>query len=368
MDIIIKCIILSFSVFLLCTGFALLCRFIVTRNKANKEKKSAAVFDFIIKRFFSLHVHFLFILVVFSVICLFPPFYRTDMMYAAIILAVIAVLIERLAEYMQINFFYEGHPDYQVNNIAVFAYIDLYSEIEKVNLGLIKQLSESQSGMMSQFEIINNKKDSIMEKIDNYAQLQNTECKELLERKNDINNFFNELSNKTSDFCDVFTEYEKKLENSCKALVYYEESGSLIADVNESFLSKYKQSAGDFIRRMDDIERHLKRIVDEYSKLNDYIQPHMQRVSVYNSRMDTVLNNFKNEVEYKHSLLDNTSKEIAGAVRESNKNINETLGHLNSYLEKNSFVLSKIFNSYEKNPITPRKLKKILKNWPETSK
>jgi hypothetical protein len=253
------------------------------------------------------------------------------------------------------------------NNTAVFAYIDLYREIEKINLGLIQQLSASQSGMLSQFETTNKETNNIMEMIDNYAQLQNSECQKLLERKNDIDAFFKELSGRVGDFCCLFKQYETKLENSSKALIYYEEGESLMADINESFQSRYKQSANDFMRRLDDMERQLIRIVDEYSKFNNFIQPHMQKISVYNVRMDAVLQSLKNGIDSKQTILEKVSQKIADTIEQGNKNMHETLTHLNLYLSKNTFVLSKILDTYTTNPIAPREFKKALKNWPATT-
>jgi hypothetical protein len=94
----------------------------------------------------------------------------------------------------------------------------------------------------------------------------------------------------------------------------------------------------------------------------------MQNISIYNARMDTVFHSLKDGINYKQSILKDTSKEISSSVEKMNNNINETLEHLYLYLEKNTFVLSKILDTYKTNPIAPRKLKKMLKNWPGISK
>jgi methyl-accepting chemotaxis protein len=298
----------------------------------------------------------------------FTIFNGTDQLFITVIIAIAAVVVERLIEYTQFSEFFAMPPDYAANNTAVFSYIDLYREIEKINLGLIRQLSESQSGMLSQFETTNKETNDIMEKIDGYVQLQNAECQKLLERKNDMDNFFGELSGRAEDFCYTFQQYKERLENSSGALTYYAESESLIADINESFQSRYKQSANDFMRRIEDTEYQLRRVVGEYSKFNDFIQPHAQKISVYNARMDSILQALENGIDSKRMMLEKTSKEIAAAVGEANGHINETLMHLNVYLNKNVFVLSKILETYQTSPLTPRRLRKLLKSWPATTK
>jgi hypothetical protein len=369
MDLVIGCITPVLIILMICTGFALLGRQIFIRRNKETEKKHVIIriCDFIIKCFLALYIPLLLLKTIFSIIDMFAAFNGTDQLLTTIIMAIIAIGIERLIEYTRFSEFFTSPSDYVANNTAVFAYIDLYREIEKINLGLIQQLSTSQSGMLSQFEITDKETNSIMEKIDNYTQLQNSECQKLLERKNDIDDFFKELSGKVGEFCGVFKQYEKKLGNSSKALIYYKEGESLMADINESFQSKYKQSANDFMRRLDDTERQLIRVVDEYSKFNNFIQPHTRKISVYNIRMDSILQSLENEIDSKQRILEKTSKEIATTVEEANKNMSETLMHLNLYLNKNTFVLSKILDTYKTNPIAPRELKKALKNWPATT-
>jgi hypothetical protein len=290
-----------------------------------------------------------------------------DMLLTSIIITIIAIVVEQLLVYLRYNNYI--HPNnYEVNNTAVFAYIDLYREIEKINLGIINQLSISQSSLLSQFELNNNQVYNVVDTINNYVQLQYTECKILLERKNDFDNSFVELKNSVVSFSNIFEQYKNKLENSSKALVYYKESYILISDINESFQSGYKLSSNAFMKRLDDVEQQLKKIVDEYSKLNNFILPHMQNISVYNSRIDTILNYLKNGIDNKQSILKDTSKEISSTIQKMNNDLKETLEHLYLYLEKNAFVLSKILETYKTNPITPRKLKKVLKNWPGISK
>jgi hypothetical protein len=359
-------IISTLVILIVCTIFSLIGRyFLINRKKEIKNKLFIiGVCDFIIKLFLAWHIPLLLLQTIFSIIDMFTLLNGISRLFTTIFIAIISIIIERIIEYTRFNDFFKGLFSYEPNNTAVFAYIDLYREIEKINLGLINKLSISQSSLLSQFETTNKEANFIMGNIDNYVQIQNSECQKLLEIKNNIDNFFNELSKNIEDFCNVFKQYEKKLENSCNALIYYEEGGSLIADINESFQSKFKQSSNDFMRRLDDIEHQLKRIVDEYSKFNNLIQPHTQKISVYNARMDNILQSLKDGIDFKQTKLLNTSKEIAGVIKEANENINETLKLMNLYLNKNTFVLSTIFDTYKDNPLTPYKLKKTLKNWP----
>jgi hypothetical protein len=337
---------------------------LIRRDKGGEKKYIIRICNFAIKCFLALHIPLLFFKAIFAIVDLFTLSNRMDQLLTTIILAIVAIVIERLVEYARFSWFFAGPSDYVANNAAAFAYIDLYREIEEINLGLMRQLSTSQSNMLSQFETTNKETNSIMERTDQYVQLQNSECQKLLERKNDMDNFFRELSESAMDFCRAFKQYEKKLENSGKALIYYKEGESLLADINESFLSRYKQSANDFMRRLDATEHQLRRVVDEYSDLNDFIQPHAQKISVYNVRMDSILQSLKNGIDYKQLILEDISKKIAIMVKEENGNITETLTHLNSYVNKNTFVLSNVLDVYKTNPLSPRKVKKLLKNRP----
>jgi hypothetical protein len=347
---------------------ALLGHFILLKykNENNKEYKIIKICDFIMQCFRAWHFPILFLQVIFSIINMFL-FNGISVLLTSIIITIIAIVIEQFIVYLRYN--NQICPiNYEVNNTAVFAYIDLYKEIEKINLSLINNLSTSQSRLFSQFELNNNQLNSVIDKIDNYVQLQYSECKILLENKNDFDNSFIELNGRVGFFSNAFEEYKNILENSSKALIYYKEGSSLISDINESFQLGYKQSSNAFMRRLDEIEQQLKKNVDEYSKLNNFILPHIQNISVYNARMDTVLHSLKDGIDNKQLLLKDTSKEISSTFEKINSNINETLEHLYLYIEKNASVLSKILDTYKTNSITPHKLKKILKNWPEISK
>lgn len=366
MNLLINCVTSVLFILIICSGLALFGRyFLLNRKKEIKHKQFILnICDFTIKRFIGWHIPLLLFQTVFSVIDMFTSLNGINRLLTTIFIAVISIIIELLIEHERFSGYFKGMVVYEPDNTAVFAYIDMYREIEKINSGLIQRLSASQSDLLSQFETTNNEVNFIMENINNYSQLQNSECQNLLKIKNDIDYFFNELSKNIENFCNIFKQYEKKLENSCDALVYYEESGSLITDIKESFQSKFRQSSNDFIRRLDNTEQQLRRIVDEYSNFNNLIQPHMQKVSVYNARMDTVLQSLKNGIDSKQTILVNTSKEIAETVKETNNNLNDTLKLLNIYLNKNTFVLSTIFDTYKINPLTPRKLKKVLNDWP----
>ena len=366
MNLLINCVTSVLVILIICAALALSGRyFLINRNKEIKHKQLIInICDFILKCFIGWHIPLLLLQTVFSVIDMFASLNGISRLFTPIVIAVVSVIIEWLMEYERFTGYFKGPVVYEHDNTAVFAYIDLYREIEKINGGLIQRLSTSQSDLFSQFETTNKETNFIMENINNYTQLQNSECQNLLEIKNDIYSFFNDLSINIRDFCNIFKQYEEKLENSCNALVYYEKGGSLLADINESFESKFMQSTRDFTRQLEHIEQQLKRIVEEYSKFNNLIKPHTLTIGHYNDRMDIVLQSLRNGIDTRQTILVDKSKEIADSVKEANNDLNETLEKLNSYLTRNMFVLSKIFNTYKVNPLTPREVKKVIKNWP----
>ena len=353
-------------ILIICTGLALFGRYLLLNLK--KEIKTKYIIikicDFTIKVFIAWHIPLLLLQSLFSIIDMFTLLNGTSQLITTVIIAIISIIIERLIENTKFSEFFKGSFNSEPDNTAVFAYIDLYREIEKNNLGIIQQLSASQTNLLSQFETTNKEANLIMENISNYAQIQNSECHKLLEVKNEIDYFFNELSENTKKFCDLFTRYEKKLDNSHKALIYYEESESLIDEVNISFASKFKQSSNNYMGRFDVIEHQIRRVIDEFSKFNELITHNIERVKSYHWNMENIFQSLENEIDSKQTIILIRSKELAGMVKETNNNINDTLKNLNSYLNRNTFVLSKIFNTYKVNPLTPRELKKVIKNWP----
>jgi len=366
MNFLINCITSALVTLIICAGLALSGQyFLLNRKKEIKHKQFIKkICNFIIKSFLAWHIPLLLLQTIFSIIDMFTFLNGISRLLTTIVITVISVIIERFIEHGQFTEYFKGPFAYEANNTAVFAYIGLYSEIEKINRELIQQISISQSGLLSQFEMTNKETNFIMENINNYVQIQNSECQQLLEIKNDIYIFFNELSLNIRDFCSVFKQYENELEYSCNALKYYEKGESLLEDINESFKSKFEQSSNKFTGRIDDIERKLLRIVDGYSEFNNLIQSHTERIKFYHPRMENVLQSLQKGIDTKQSILVDKSREIADSVKEANNDLNDTLKKLNSYLNNNIFVLSKIFNTYKVSPLTPRELKKVIKNWP----
>ena len=366
MNLFINCVTSVLVILVICAGLALFGRhFLFNLKKELKNKQFIIkICDFIIKCFIGWHIPLLLLQTVFSVIDMFISLNGINRLLTAIVIAVISIIIERLIEYERFTGYFKCPVVYEHDNTAVFAYIDLYREIEKINLEFIQQLSISQSNLLSQSETTNKEANFIMENINNYVQIQNSECQKLLEIKNDLYYFFNDLNINVKNFCVLFTQYEEKLRNSYDSLIYHEESGPLIAEIQNSFESKFRKSSNDFMGRFDNIESQLKGIVDVYSDFNYLITNHMEKINVYNRNMDNVLQLLNKGIDFKQKELVDKSKEIAGFVKGTNEEMNKTLSHLNLYLKKNTFVLSKIFNTYKIKPLTPRQVKKVIENWP----
>jgi hypothetical protein len=366
MNLFKNCVSSVLVILIICAGLALFGRyFLINRKKEIKHKQFILnICDFIVKCFIGWHIPFLLLQSIFSIIDMFTSLNGISRLLTTIVIAVVSIIIEQLIEYERFTGYFKDPVVYEHDNTAVFAYIDLYREIEKINLGFIQQLSISQSNLLSQSETTNKEANFIMENINNYVQIQNSECQKLLEIKNDLYYFFNDLNINVKNFCDLFTQYEEKLRNSYDALIYHEESGTLIAEIKNSFESKFRKSSNGFMERFDYIENQLKRIVDVYSGFNYLITTHMEKIKVYNWNMDNVLQLLNKGIDFKQKELVDTSKEIADFVKGTNEKMNKTLTYLNLYLNKNTFVLSKIFNTYKVNPLTPRQLKKVIQNWP----
>jgi len=364
MNIVINIITIIIIIPFVCTVVSLIGKQVILKqNKINNKVKLLLIYDFFIRFFLSWHIKLIFLHTIMTVIFVFTLNLPVYNIIISIILAIAAIIIERVIEYTQYKKYFNDTSGYIDNNTAVFAYIDLYSEAAKISLDLIKQLSESQSNLLKQSENTNENINNILEKVSDYSDLQNNECRELLYKKNDLINFYDEFGNSAAKFSEEYVQYREKLANSSSALEYYKESESLTADINESFISGYKRTANDFVRRIDDSEKQLRKIVDEYSKFNNLIQPHMQTVNNYNIRMDTALKSLQNGINSKQERLVNTSNEISGNITEAGKCIQDTLSNLNNLLDSNKTILSQVLDTCKANPAVPQELKKIYKNF-----
>jgi ABC-type transporter Mla subunit MlaD len=283
------------------------------------------------------------------------------------IIAIIAFALERVIESMPLADGFTSSCEYIVTNKAVFSYIDLYCEIERINRDLIQQLANSQSGLLSQFDQTQKKVNYVSEHIDSYIQWQTAECQKLLEERNKLEQFFSDLGLQANQLSFTFAEYEKRLNNSTDALLYCKKGRMLIEDINESFVSRYKQTSGEFIKRLEDTEQQLRKVVDQYSLFKEHMRPYSEKIDVYGYRMESAIQSFQNTSDLKQAVLENTSNEITKTLEEINGKMGKTLNDVDQFLRKNSFVLSKILETYRTNATTNREFKKILQSWPSLS-
>ncbi|MDR0623917.1 MAG: hypothetical protein LBG10_05750 [Treponema sp.] len=322
---------------------------------------------FLIKGFLLLYIPLIIMMILFCIIDTFVFSKHPIRLLSAVTITIIAFLLERAIEGTRLAGGFSTSSSSIIRNKAVFAYIDLYHEVERINRDLIQQLANSQSELLNQFGQTQKKINYISEHIDGYVQWQTAECQKLLEEKNKLEQFFSDLGLTAEQLCIKFTEYGEKLDNSSKALFYCENGEKLIEDINESFASRYKQTSNEFIRHSESTEQQLRKIVDQYLRFKDYMGPYNEKVAVYGSRIESAIQSLEKNTDLKRSALENTCNEIKKTLEEQNDIIGKTLNDVDQFLRKNTLVLSKILETYQTNARTPRKLKKIIRSWQSLS-
>jgi hypothetical protein len=355
----------AFILLMAAATFALLCEknVIKIHEDITRRLRLFQINSFFIKVFSLFYIPFAVFMTVFCLIDIFAsPEYSASLLATAIIL-IIAFVLERIIENTQINPFFSTSSEPVVTNKAVFAYIDLYREIEHINRDLIQKLAESQSGLLNHCELTHKTCNCISKHIDGYVQRQASECQKLLKKRNKLEQSFSDLGLRAEQLSAAFTQYEEKLNNSNKALLYCEKGTSLIEDINESFASRYKQTSNEFIKQMANTEQQLRKVVDQYSRFKDFMRPYSEKVDVYGARIESTIQSLQKSSESKRAVLENTSNEITGTLEDLNGNMDKTLGDVEQFLRKNTSVLSKILETYQTNAATPRELKKILRSW-----
>jgi hypothetical protein len=345
--------------------FALLCGKGIIRLRENIIGKLtlSRINSFFVRGFLFLHIPLIFFMVGFCAIEIF--FLSPDpapLLYATII-ALCAFVLEQVIEHIRPGMEIPAPGEPVMTNKAVFAYIDLYREIERINRDLIEQIALSQSGLLNQFELTQKNYMTTEKHIDGYIQLQDRECKKLLEKRNKLQQLFTDLGDRADQFSVALAQYTKKLEISDKSLFYYEKGAFLIEDINESFASRYKQTSNEISRRLEDTEKQLRKLVDKYSQFKEHFRPLSEKMDLYGARMDSTVKSLQESGESKKAALEDTGNKIAKALEEINDRMEKTLQDTDQFLRKNSFVLSKILETYRTNAFAPRELKKILSSW-----
>jgi methyl-accepting chemotaxis protein len=340
-----------------------LCKKDIIRLQETWSLKLSKMTSFFIKIFLLLYIPITIAMVAFSIINVFAhPAHPVPLLYVTII-AVIAFILERVIEKTQLAMELPIKSEDIITNKAVFAYIDLHHEIERINRNLIEQISNTQTGLVKQFESAYKKYNLVGKHINEYVQLQIKECKKLLEERNKLEQFISDLESKVEQFSIIFAQYANKLNNSSKSILYYEKGAFLIEDINESFVSKYKQTSNETIKHLEDTEKQLRKVVEQYSRFKEHFRPLNEKVDIYGSRMESAVQSLRESSESKKAVLEDTSNKIVNALEELNNNVVKTLNYTDHYLKKNSFVLSKILETYKINATTPGELKKMIQSW-----
>ncbi|MDR3059972.1 MAG: hypothetical protein LBU84_17770 [Prevotella sp.] len=355
--------------FIITVAFAYLCEInIIKIQEAVAHKfKLFRLYKFFIKWFLSIDIPLIIILVLFSIIDTFIVQEYSIYLVSTIIIAIIAFALERAIESTKLASSFSSSNEYVVTNKSVFSYIDLYGEVERINRDLIQQLANSQSGLLGQFDKMQKEVNLIPKHIDAYIQWQTAECQKLLEERNKLEQFFSDLGSQAAVLSVVFAKYEKKLNNSTNALLYCEKGTMLIEDINESFVSRYKQTAKEFIKHLEDTEQQLRKVVAQYSPFKEHMRPYSEKLDVYGFRMESAIQSLQKTSDLKQAVLENTSNEITKALEELNGKMGKTLNNVDQFLKKNNFVLSKILETYRTNASTNREFKRIIQSWPSLS-
>jgi hypothetical protein len=97
------------------------------------------------------------------------------------------------------------------------------------------------------------------------------------------------------------------------------------------------------------------------------MRPYGEKIDIYGSRMESAIQSLQKSSDLKQAVLENTSNEIARVLEEINGKMGKTLNDADQFLGKNSFVLSKILETYRTNAATSREFKRILQSWPSLS-
>ncbi|MHC6202381.1 hypothetical protein ACYULU_04210 [Breznakiellaceae bacterium SP9] len=362
MNVALNCLSAVLAVLILMVVFACLCEgHIIKIPEAAAQKRRG-----FIKLFLSLYIPLIIIMALFSIVDVFALQEHSGYLISTTILAIFAFALERVIERTQLASAGAPAEENIATNKAVFSYIDLYSEVERINRDLLQELAKSQSELLSNFDQTQKKVNETSEHINSFIQWQIADCHTLLQERNNMEQFFTNLGSQAAALCAAFSEYEKKLNNSAAALLYCEKGEILSADIEESFAAMYQQTARELLKRIDETERRLQRVLTQYSSFKDYMRPYNEKLDVYGSRMESTMQSLQKSSDAKQAVLHNTGTEIKQVLDTINDKMENTLLDVDSFLKQNSFVLSLILDTYRGNARSNRDFKKLLESWPAT--
>jgi hypothetical protein len=239
--------------------------------------------------------------------------------------------------------------EYLSQDKPIFTLMDVYSDLKLKNQSALANLLDMQIKNKNIYEKNVEENAKLANALDKYIVVQNEECLNLLNEMNKCELAFLSLETNAKNCNNAFTDFQRKLDNANASFEYYQDSETLINDIQYSFHALYTYKSDMIMKEIDDIILKLNNIALKCSGFQDFHKPLFHWADIYSVKIEATLKLLQEK--YMRDTTNNRElveafKEISNTIVNFEMKIKEIIGVNELFLHKNLFVLSKILETY----------------------
>jgi hypothetical protein len=200
---------------------------------------------------------------------------------------------------------------------SVFAFIDTYNEITNYNLKILSDSVDRKAILHKKYDELGEFLATTNKIVDDYISFQKDECSQLIMKKNQCEEAFINLEQTATRFNNSFLTLNKRMDYLEKLTRYCGESKTIINDINTSFMVAYNKNNEEVMQNIEKMLSNLNMLAYKCSSMQSFPKSYNNIISIYSGKMMEILQSFE---------------------------------------EKNSFMLRKIFQSHDDSIIGPKNI------------
>jgi hypothetical protein len=335
-----------------------LCGIIVLLFELQKIQAEPVIQDILTKLFDLLNLPLAAFVAILSTAGMFINGEGISKLVIASIFILISFFIERVREHLHLNKSAVSDKENISEHKPLFAYIDTYYELIKINKNILKDIYDAQSTFSRQAEQTMIELHLANSRISDYIDFQKAQCLTLLENRNSCESIFKTLEENAERYNHAFSVFEQKLSAANTAIEYTLNSEKLLNDIFNSFQKEYNQNSEDIMIQSDRILSVLNSLVYKCSQFQHFLKPYENVIDIYSIKIDSTLMNLEKKYNANQTEVLKASESIHDNILNFEKEFKKIFGISELYLQKNLFVLSKILETCNNGTLSRQELKK----------
>jgi ribosomal protein S27AE len=236
---------------------------------------------------------------------------------------------------------YENHK-----NAAIYAYIDVLAAISNINKNIFSRLEEGENLLLQNEIAVRHITTVIGERIADFLSFQKNECESLLGYKSPFESAFLILEKTASRYNEKYEALMEKIQSCAAGLHCLEKSESLLEELRLSFQDAYNQGNEDIMNQIDGLIDRINILTLRTGSMQSFPKSYRDAVELCSVKMENVLNALGEAIKSKRELITGICGMISESVLVKDRDMAGVQEKITDYLLKNTFVLTKIMETY----------------------